>query len=75
LRAAVLTQGYTCWTHDLPMPLPHDEPKTPQPPTAERVVARSFYRTLRENGYTPKELLAVSTELIDLITRDLWQHD
>jgi hypothetical protein len=53
----------------------HDEPKTPQPPTAERVVARSFYKTLRENGYTPKELFAVSSELIDLVTRDLWQHD
>ena len=53
----------------------HDEPKTPQPPTAGRVVARSFYKTLRENGYTPKELLAVSSELIDLVTRDLWQHD
>ena len=37
----------------------------------ERVVARSFYKELRESGYTPKDLLAVSTELIDLVTRDL----
>ena len=36
-----------------------------------RILARSFYRELRENGYTPKQLLALSTELIDLITRDL----
>ena len=37
----------------------------------ERVVARSFYNELRERGYSPKELLAVSIELIDLVTRDL----
>jgi hypothetical protein len=36
-----------------------------------RILARSFYRELRENGYSPKQLLALSTELIDLITRDL----
>jgi hypothetical protein len=42
---------------------------------AERAVARSFYRTLRENGYSATELLAVSTELIDLVTRDLDRHD
>ena len=38
---------------------------------AERFVARSFYKELRENGYTPMELLAVSTELIGLVTQDL----
>ena len=37
----------------------------------ERVVARSFYNELRGRGYSPKELLAVSIELIDLVTRDL----
>jgi hypothetical protein len=37
----------------------------------ECVLARSFYKELRERGYRPKELLAVSTELIDLVTRDL----
>ena len=42
-----------------------------RPNAADRVVARSFYRTLRESGYSPKELLAVSTELIELVTRDL----
>ena len=39
--------------------------------TAERIVARSFYKELRESGYTTKELLAVSAELIDLVTHDL----
>jgi hypothetical protein len=36
-----------------------------------RILARSFYRELRSSGYTPKQLLALSTELIDLITQDL----
>ena len=39
----------------------------------ERFVARSFYQEMRENGYTPKELLAVSIELIALVTHDLPQ--
>jgi hypothetical protein len=58
--------------------------KFPQPPAAAtnpsaaldrsagaRILARSFYKELRENGYSPNQLLALSTELIDLITQDL----
>jgi hypothetical protein len=36
-----------------------------------RILARSFYRELRSNGYTPAELVAVSTELIELVTLEL----
>ena len=36
-----------------------------------RILARSFYKELRSSGYTPKQLLALSTELIELITQDL----
>jgi hypothetical protein len=36
-----------------------------------RILARSFYRELRTSGYSPKQLLALSTELIELITEDL----
>lgn len=39
-----------------------------------RILARSFYKELRSSGYTPKQLLALSTELIDLITQDLQQE-
>ena len=56
-------------------------PQSPTPNTAEipsfdraagaRILARSFYKELRASGYTPKQLLALSTELIDLITQDL----
>jgi hypothetical protein len=40
-----------------------------------RILARSFYKELRSNGYTPKHLLALSTELIELITLDLHKAD
>ena len=36
-----------------------------------RILARSFYKELRDSGYTPRQLLSLSTELIDLITQDL----
>ena len=42
---------------------------------AIRILARSFYKELRSHGYTPHHLLAVSTELIELITLDLRKAD
>ena len=52
--------------------------QSPSGPIAEidraagaRILARSFYRELRASGYSPKQLLSISTELIDLITQDL----
>ena len=39
-----------------------------------RILARSFYRELRASGYSPKQLLSISTELIELITQDLQQE-
>lgn len=51
------------------------------PPTAPdysagvRILARSFYKELRSSGYSPKQLLALSTVLIELITLDLQGAD
>ena len=36
-----------------------------------RILARSFYRELREGGFSPKEILAASTELLELVTQEL----
>ncbi len=36
-----------------------------------RILARSFYKELRESGFTHNQILAASTELIDLVTREL----
>ena len=43
-------------------------------PSGARILARSFYRELRSNGYSPAELVAVSTELIELVTLELRDH-
>jgi hypothetical protein len=45
--------------------------KAPDPAVAARVLARSFYKELRSRGYGPNQLLAVSSELIGLVTQDL----
>lgn len=36
-----------------------------------RVVARSFYRQLRTEGFSPQEIIELSTNLLDLVTEDL----
>jgi hypothetical protein len=36
-----------------------------------KILAKSFFKELRENGYDCNQILAVSTELIDLVTREL----
>lgn len=36
-----------------------------------RILARSFYRELRDGGFSPKEILAASTELLELVTQEL----
>jgi len=52
----------------------HRDPRPEIAPCGARILARSFYRELRANGYTPAELVAVSTELIELVTLELRDH-
>jgi hypothetical protein len=50
------------------------ERPTPLPgtaPSGARILARSFYRELRSNGYSPTELVTLATEIIGLINADL----
>jgi hypothetical protein len=35
------------------------------------VVARSLYRTLKDKGFTPQQIVSVSSELIGLVTHEL----
>ena len=49
-----------------------DSPSTtPDLAAPARILARSFYRELRSRGYSASHLLALSSELIGLITDDL----
>jgi hypothetical protein len=36
-----------------------------------RILAKSLFKELRGNGYSPNQILSLSTELIDLVTQDL----
>jgi pyruvate-formate lyase-activating enzyme len=36
-----------------------------------KILAKSLFKELRGNGYTTKQILSLSTELIDLVTQDL----
>jgi hypothetical protein len=38
---------------------------------ATQILAKSLFKELRGNGYSPNQILGLSTELIDLVTQDL----
>ncbi len=38
---------------------------------ALKILSKSLYRDLRQNGYEPKQIVAVATELIGLVTSDI----
>jgi hypothetical protein len=38
---------------------------------ALKILSKSLYRELRQNGYEPKQIVALATELISLVTSDI----
>ena len=38
---------------------------------AARILARSLFRDMRQSGYCSPQILALATELIDLVTKDM----
>lgn len=38
---------------------------------ATQILAKSLFKELRGNGYSPNQILGLTTELIDLVTKDL----
>ena len=36
-----------------------------------RILAKSFFKELRENGYDHNAVVAISTELLELVTQEL----
>ncbi len=44
---------------------------TPNKERALRILSRSLYRELRQNGYEPKQIVALATELISQVTSDI----
>jgi hypothetical protein len=49
------------------------EGATPAPnrERALKILSKSIYRELRQNGYEPKQIVALATELISLVTTDI----
>lgn len=38
---------------------------------ALKILAKSVYKELRQNGYEPKQVVALASELISLVTSDM----
>ena len=38
---------------------------------ALQILSKSIYKELRENGYEPKQIVGLATEIIGLVTSDL----
>lgn len=38
-----------------------------------KILAKSFYRQLRENGYSHNQVVSMASELISLVTQDIRQ--
>jgi hypothetical protein len=50
------------------------QPATDTAPNRERalkILSKSIYKELRQNGYEPKQIVALATELISLVTTDI----
>jgi hypothetical protein len=46
-------------------------PPAPNREKALQILSKSIYKELRENGYEPKQIVALATEIISLVTTDL----
>jgi len=38
---------------------------------ALKILSKSIYKEMRQNGYEPKQIVALATELISLVTTDI----
>ena len=50
------------------------DPATSSIPNREKalkILSKSIYKEMRQNGYEPKQIVALATELISLVTSDI----
>jgi hypothetical protein len=50
---------------------PAPAPAVPNRERALKILSKSLYRELRQNGYEPKQIVALATEIIGLVTSDM----
>jgi hypothetical protein len=61
-------------TQPTPLPVKSGAPAPSALPNREKalkILSKSIYRELRQNGYEPKQIVALATELISLVTSDI----
>ena len=52
-------------------PAPAPAASLPNREKAIQILSKSIYKELRENGYEPKQIVALATEIISLVTTDI----
>jgi hypothetical protein len=58
-------------TENEPKPSAPAPSSLPNREKALRILSKSIYKELRQNGYEPKQIVALATELIGLVTSDI----
>ena len=66
--AQAVTQATTIASVDAPVAPPVAAPNREK---ALQILSKSIYKELRENGYEPKQIVALATEIISLVTTDI----
>ena len=54
-----------------PQPVAPPPAVDPNREKALQILSKSIYKELRENGYQPKQIVALATEIISLVTTDI----
>jgi hypothetical protein len=54
-----------------PSNAPAVTPALPNREKALQILSKSIYKELRENGYEPKQIVALASEIISLVTTDI----
>jgi hypothetical protein len=54
-------------------PVVRDAAVTPLPnrEKALKILSKSIYKELRQNGYEPRQIVALATEIVSLVTSDI----
>lgn len=62
--AQMLTQSANLVRSSDPAPVPNRE-------KALKILSKSIYKDLRQNGYEPRQIVALASEIISLVTSDI----
>jgi hypothetical protein len=68
--AQAVTQTTPIKTANPPSPVPAANCER-----ALQILSKTIYKELRENGYEPKQIVALASEIISLVTTDLGPLD